>query len=87
MSLKVFSVYLAYINSVSSNATVDFNIWSYNNGQPGSILATVSYPLSTIESTLSSTNYSGLINVIFQNPITLTGNKFFAGIFCRYKNE
>ena len=78
--IKSFSVYLAYINSVSSNATVDFNIWSYNNGQPGSILATVSYPLSTIESTLSSTNYSGLINVVFQNPIILTGNQFFAGI-------
>lgn len=78
--IKSFSVYLAYINSVSSNATVDFNIWSYNNGQPGNILGTVSYPLSTIESTLSSTNYSGLINVVFQNPITLTGNQFFAGI-------
>ena len=78
--IKSFSVYLAYINSVSSNAAVDFNIWSYNNGQPGNILGTVSYPLSTIESTLSSTNYSGLINVVFQNPITLTGNQFFAGI-------
>ena len=78
--IKSFSVYLAYINSVSSNATVDFNIWSYNNGQPGNILGTVSYPLSTIESTLSSTNYSGLINVVFQNPITLTGSQFFAGI-------
>ncbi|MEC9187021.1 MAG: PKD domain-containing protein [Bacteroidota bacterium] len=78
--IKSFSVYLAYINSVSPNATVDFNIWSYNNGQPGNILGTVSYPLSTIESTLSSTNYSGMINVVFQNPITLTGNQFFAGI-------
>ena len=78
--IKSFSVYLAYINSVSPNATVDFNIWSYNNGQPGNILGTVSYPLSTIESTLSSTNYSGLINVVFQNPITLTSNQFFAGI-------
>ena len=78
--IKSFSVYFAYINSVSSNATVDFNIWSYNNGQPGNILGTVSYPLSTIENTLSSTNYSGLINVVFQNPISITGNQFFAGI-------
>ena len=80
-TIKSISIYFYNVNSASQNATIDFNIWGSNNGQPTStILGSVSESLSTIESALSGTNYAGLYTVNFPTPITVSNGQFFGGI-------
>lgn len=79
-NVNKIAVYFYGLNSASSNATVDFNIWSYSNGQPGTILGSVTHSLSNLASAVSGSNNSGLFEAVFTSPINISGNQFFAGI-------
>ncbi len=71
-------VYFYGIHDGGSGATVDFNIWDDNAGQPGTIIATESFPLSTIDGAL--TNGQGLLEVLFPGGVNVGGNPFYCGI-------
>lgn len=70
--------------SGSSTSTIDVKIWADNGGTPGAVIASVSVPFSSLDT--SSAN--GLTTVTFPNPVTIPSNKvFYAGIGLTYSGS
>lgn len=72
------AVYFYGVNDGGNGATVDFNIWDDNAGQPGTIIGTQSYSLATVDGAL--TGGQGILEVLFPSAINVGGATFYCGI-------
>ena len=70
-------LFLYSVNDGGNGATVDFNVWDDNAGQPGSIIATTQVSLASIA---SSTSGNGIYTVNFPSSVTINGNTIYCGI-------
>lgn len=73
------AIYFYGVNDGGNNATVDFNIWDDNAGQPGTIIGTAAVDLSAMDAAL--TGGQGILEVNFSPAIDVSGGtKFYCGI-------
>lgn len=77
-SITGMQLYLFGVNDGGNGATVDFNVWDDNGGQPGSIIATTQVSLSALDAAIP--NSGGLYNVSFPSAVTLNGNPVYCGL-------
>jgi PKD repeat protein len=77
-SINGMQLFLYGVNDGGNGATVDFNVWDDNNGQPGSIIATTQISLSALDAAIP--NGGGLYNVSFPSAVTLNGNPVYCGL-------
>ena len=78
--VTAMDVYFAGVNDGSNGATVDFNIWSDNSGQPNTILGTATATLAQLDNVLSSNNGIGRLRITFPSPVNVGGSPFYCGI-------
>ena len=76
-SITGMELYLYSVNDGGNGATVDFNVWDDNAGQPGSIIATTQVSLASIA---ASTSGNGIYTVNFPSSVTINGNTIYCGI-------
>lgn len=75
-----FAIYLYGVNDGGNNATVDFNVWDDNAGQPGTIIGTISYPLATLDAALAANGGQGILDIMYPSAINVGAGPFYCGI-------
>lgn len=73
-------IYFYGVNDGGNGATIDFNVWGDNSGQPGSVLGTANVSLLDINNALSSNSGRGILHITFNSPINVGGSPFYCGI-------
>lgn len=63
-----------------NGATVDFNVWSDNSGQPNTILGTATATLAQIDNALTTNSGAGILHITFSSPVNVGGTPFYCGI-------
>ena len=77
-SISGMQLFLFGVNDGGNGATVDFNVWDDNGGQPGSIIATTQVTLTALDAAIP--NSGALYNVDFPSPVSLNGNPIYCGL-------
>jgi len=72
-------VYFYGVNDGGNGATVDFNIWGDNSGQPNTILGTATATLAQIDNAVGALSY-GVVHVTFPSPVNVGGTPFYCGV-------
>lgn len=73
-------VYFYGVYDGGNGATVDFNIWSENSGQPNTILGTATATLLQLDNALNSNGGQGVLHVTFPSVVNVGGSPFYCGI-------
>ena len=76
--LNGMAIYFYGVNDGGNGATVDFNIWDDNAGEPGTIIGTQSYSLATLDGSLTSGQ--GILEINYSPAINVGGAIFYCGI-------
>lgn len=79
-SISGMEIYFYGVNDGGNGATVDFNVWDDNGGQPGSIIGTTQITLAALDAALAPNGGQGLYVVNLPSPISLNGGTIYCGI-------
>lgn len=79
-SISGMEIYFYGVNDGGNGATIDFNVWDDNGGQPGSIIGSTQITLAALDAALTTNGGQGAYAVNFPSPITLNGNTIYCGI-------
>ncbi len=73
-------VYFYGVNDGSNGATINFNVWSDNAGQPNTILGSATATLAQLDNILTPNSGNGVLHINFPSPINVGGNDFYCGL-------
>jgi len=77
-TISGMGIYFYGVNDGGNGASVDFNVWNDNGGQPGSIIASTQITLSALDAAVPANG--GAYYITFSSPVTLNGNPIYCGI-------